>query len=54
MIVFDNYNHARYAKENCKSHKLLMSPKTFVDFYKQPSGTQQEQPRNESNLNNKR
>ena len=39
MIYFDTFAHAQYAKNMCKSHKLLRSPETIVNFFpnQQPS-----------------
>lgn len=51
MIIFDNFSHAKYAKENCKSHQLLMSSDTIVDFYKTPVRSSQTAPPPEKSKN---
>ena len=36
MIYFATYAHAQYAKNMCKSHSLLRSQETIVDFFPNP------------------
>lgn len=52
MIYFDTFAHAQYAKNMCKSHKLLRSPETIVDFFpnQQPSVPVKSRPRVEGSF----
>jgi hypothetical protein len=44
MIYFDTYAHAEYAKNMCKSHSLLRSQDTIVDFFPNPQQPQPKHP----------